>query len=714
MGSEAILEKVRGAQLHGGGIQLTPDAYGYRVLKEFLEEVAGLQPTSPTPANVALESAKTTYRRASLLLTGKVPQTYPSLTTEAELAQALDNLMEHTEFYDYIKRAANDRLLTRSINSTFSLDFYMANYYPMYAAIMATDPRNSEYVKAVSREIGESALELIAYVVKKNRPYTEILTADYTMVGANTAAIFETNLSPQAGEFLPAKDEGQLVSATQNQLPSSNWDATNKAFAEPVGLLNNLGFLQQYQTNATNRNRARARWTLQHFLGIDIENSSSRNIDASVLIDVQGGIPTRLACKVCHDRIDPVAGAFQRYGPRGMYLDGAFGIDTLDNNYKRTAFYQPGDTWYKSMLAPGFEGVTFDLSNLIQDRDPLRQLAEQIVQHPKFAEGTVKFWWPSLFADEILPYQLTGAELALRQSSLQEFSAQFSNDGYNFKHLVRAIMLSPYFRSLPATDNPYKQSRRLLTPEELHNKTQSLAQFTDARLLNDWLIIYGGIDSYNVEQRQRQFSPMMYQVAKQHAADASCQLVNNLRADTNKSALTQPQQTSQTLKIAGNTAADIQITTTDHQQLLLKNNNLSSAPITIKFIPSNGTELEFEPITLGANAAWNSLLQATAGTWQITNASPEQIDLTATSISLNTEIIRAYLSELAFDFWGETQETSVDELLAFYWAARQVQDKNLIDTCNLTSNKADETSAELASWRMVFIRLMTDYNYLYE
>ncbi|HMW49987.1 MAG TPA: hypothetical protein PKC70_16945, partial [Cellvibrionaceae bacterium] len=508
IGNVAILEKVRGASLHGGGIQLTPDAYGYSVLKTFLEEVTGAQPTAQAPTNTVLESTRATYRRASLLLTGKVPEAYPSLINDADLTTALDKLMDNAEFYEFVKRGANDRLLTRSINSTLSLDFYLANYYPMYAAILASSPRNNGYAQAVSREIGESVLELIAYVVKNNRPYTEILTADYTMVGPNTAVIFESNLSPRAGEFLPAKDQGQLVSATQNQLPSSNWDATSKAFTEPVGILNNLGYLQQYQTNATNRNRARARWTLQHFLGIDIENSSSRNIDASVLIDVQGGIPTRFACKVCHDRIDPVAGTFQRYGPRGMYLDGAFGIDTLDSSYKRTAFYKTGDTWYRSMLPPGFEGTVFDLNNLIQDRDPLRELAEHIVQDPKFGEGTVKFWWPALFGEDILPYQLTSANLALRQTDLNEFATQFSSDNYNFKHLLRTLILSPYFRSIPTKDNRYKQSRRLLTPEELHDKTQSLAHYADSRLLNDWLIIYGGIDSYNVEQRQRQFSPM--------------------------------------------------------------------------------------------------------------------------------------------------------------------------------------------------------------
>ncbi|HMU66536.1 MAG TPA: hypothetical protein PKE57_05295, partial [Cellvibrionaceae bacterium] len=87
---------------------------------------------------------------------------------------------------------------------------------------------------------------------------------------------------------------------------------------------------------------------------------------------------------------------------------------------------------------------------------------------------------------------------------------------------------------------------------------------------------------------------------------------------------------------------------------------------------------------------------------------------TASSISLNTQALRTYFSELAFAFWGETDESMINELLAFYFAARQLQDYNTINTCNLGSANSDVINTELASWRMVFIRMMTDYHYLYE
>ena len=43
-----------------------------------------------------------------------------------------------------------------------------------------------------------------------------------------------------------------------------------------AGILNPTSFLRRYPTAATNRNRARARWTYYHFLGLDVEKSASR------------------------------------------------------------------------------------------------------------------------------------------------------------------------------------------------------------------------------------------------------------------------------------------------------------------------------------------------------------------------------------------------------------------------------------------------------
>ena len=78
------------------------------------------------------------------------------------------------------------------------------------------------------------------------------------------------------------------------------------------GVLNTTSFLLRYPTTATNRNRARARWTYYHFLGVDIENSASRTMDPVALADTNNPTMQNPACTVLP----------QRYGPRCRSVPG--------------------------------------------------------------------------------------------------------------------------------------------------------------------------------------------------------------------------------------------------------------------------------------------------------------------------------------------------------------------------------------------------------
>ena len=99
-------------------------------------------------------------------------------------------------------------------------------------------------------------------------------------------------------------------------------------------MLNTTVLLLRYPTTATNRNRARSRWTYYHFLGLDIEKSASRTTDPEALADTNNPTMHNPACTVCHSVLDPVAGAFQNYGEEGYFRDGWKGLDALDGFYK--------------------------------------------------------------------------------------------------------------------------------------------------------------------------------------------------------------------------------------------------------------------------------------------------------------------------------------------------------------------------------------------
>ena len=122
---------------------------------------------------------------------------------------------------------------------------------------------------------------------------------------------------------------------------------------------------------------------------------------------------------------------------------------------------------------------------------------------------------------------------------------------YNLKDLLVEMVLSKWFRSetVPAADPVSSTAlheaggRRLLTPEELSRKTATLTGFEWGRHirancwpecdpepsaltdLNEFRLLYGGIDSDGITERARDITSVMAGVAKRHAVRSSCPIV---------------------------------------------------------------------------------------------------------------------------------------------------------------------------------------------
>ena len=367
-GTDVILGKIRGVG-HGGGVQVGADTQDYVHFERFLQLLAaeGAPPAPPalTAATlfdtVSLEAARKTLRRAALIFAGRVPTAteYASLEASAEgddaaLRVAIRQLMTGAAFHDFLIRASNDQLLTdRELaryavieNEGFFVDF--DNEY--FRLRQADDPGFWAWHREVQYGVGRAPLELIADVVENDLPYTRILTADYIMANPAVASIYgaETAFAspPNVHDFQPAtiqryfrKGPGYDDEVVADVgLRVLNPGALITAYPH-AGLLNTTVFLKRYPTTATNRNRARARWTYYHFLGVDVENSASRTTDPAALADTDNPTLRNDACTVCHGDLDPLAGAFQNYGDAGLYRDQWGGLDSLDAFYKRGADY---------------------------------------------------------------------------------------------------------------------------------------------------------------------------------------------------------------------------------------------------------------------------------------------------------------------------------------------------------------------------------------
>ena len=143
--------------------------------------------------------------------------------------------------------------------------------------------------------------------------------------------------------------------------------------------------------------------------------------------------------------------------------------------------YEEGDSWYRDMLSPGFG------AELAPDPDnSLQWLAQRIVEDERFAEATVKFWWPAIMGSETTDPPEDEADPGF-EGQLLTANAQHAEvvrlalgfrlgygrrSPYNLKDLLVEMVLSKWFRSEAVlVADPVRSAalhdagaRRLLTP----------------------------------------------------------------------------------------------------------------------------------------------------------------------------------------------------------------------------------------------------------
>lgn len=574
-GAALLLSKVSGGEGHAGGMQLERGSESFKALEAIAAAINTLDnPTyysfggssddaSARQASflteVILEPRQQTLRRATLLLQGRLPTSQESdaVVSDATLRQALRNLMQGPEFRDFVVKATNDRLLING--SMFGpIDEGPANFLTLHN--FAYENRETPLLNNLKGRLDRAAYrvagELVAYVVENGRPYTEILTADYTMVNPQLNemlggdAVFSSMDDERA--FKPARIVGYYPDPSLKRLESeSNQQAPYEAIGDPVtnyphaGILTDLGFLNRYPTTATNRNRARARWVFYHFLDIDIEKSSQRPTDEAALKDQNNPTMNNPNCTVCHAILDPVAGAFQNWGIDNLYRSN--GNDTLDGFYKYpnegNSLYRDGDLWYRDMRMPAL----FD--EKITERDStLAELAELIVEEDGFYTAAPKFWWSAIFGEPMIErpavesdqgYAEKYAAYSAQQSAVDGFASTLrrSLDG---KEMLTEMLMSAWFSGEQSASTQfsgahslsYLGGKQLLDPEQLSKKTRALTgvawrtRLTPQNFVH-WPsenigVLLGGIDGSSVTERAVELTPLLATLTLTHAAETSC------------------------------------------------------------------------------------------------------------------------------------------------------------------------------------------------
>lgn len=521
-----IIAKPTAQVEHFGQEQFAVDSDEYNAFQEMIERLEN-PPEACEDGDVTEEffdgvellDEVETLRKASLALVGRLP------TIEEEqrvrdggfdaLDVVLDEMMTEEPFFDRIIEIHNDHLLTdRYYPGTEALDLLGGlededgnAIYPNLFWYDDAGLSEEEMILAESfsnRGIARESVQLIVHVVRNDLPYTEILTADYTMVNPFSARSYGVSPSFQTGdynEFVPAKIPG---------IPHA-------------GLLTNSVYMNRFPTTDTNRNRHRARVIYDFFLATDVLRLGERPIDATGS-DILNPTMNNQNCAVCHAVIDPVAGALQNWSVDGRYA--------------------PRDEgWYTDMRQPGFGEMVMPPS---ENSRATQWLAEQLVADSRFAIAPVHVMFAGLSGQQALrepsdaahPNYLAQIRAFDVQSKIfQGIADAFVESNYNLKTVVKEIVKTPYYRAANASDlTPEREAEladlgtgRLLTPEQLHRKIEAMtgqpwrSGDTDFLLREDqYLIFYGGIDSDDVTERITEPNGIMANVAARMSNEMAC------------------------------------------------------------------------------------------------------------------------------------------------------------------------------------------------
>ena len=329
---------------------------------------------------------------------------------------------------------------------------------------LASSP-GSEY--PFERSVGEEPLRLMAYLAAGDQPFSEILTADFTLANDLLASIWDLNFSEEGS------GEGE------------GWQEARYGDGRPAaGVLATNGLWWRYHTTASNYNRGRVAALVRLLVCEDYLSRPVSLDEASIAEgeEVEDALRANPYCMGCHASIDPIASALF-----GFYSLNEYSIFEIDRYHAEreplgSLLLETAPEWFGTPVA--------DLAGL----------GKAISEDPRFPTCVVK---------------RTSQALWRRAPTLDDFSQvetlrrSFLASGLQLKALIRAITDTPIYRA-GATVEGKESTVRLLGAPRLASMVEELTGFTWEYQGFDLMrsdtygyrILSGGVDGAYVSQPQ--------------------------------------------------------------------------------------------------------------------------------------------------------------------------------------------------------------------
>jgi hypothetical protein len=376
----------------------------------------GGEPPADEAAPPAMDDARL-LSRASLDLRGVRP-TPAELDRLAADPGALDALLD-----EYLQDA---RFEQRVLELFAEVYLTRADGFEQSAAQLGLEDE-----AAFQRAVGEEPLRLVARIAAEDLPWTEVVTADWTMANELTAAIWPLDYPPGATGWQEARYTDERPAA---------------------GVLSTTGLWWRYTSTDSNANRKRANAASRILLCNDYlvrPIDFDRDVDLLDQDAVDDAIANNPSCASCHDSLDPFASYFFGFW---SYLPGS--------SAEAGRYHPERERLWQDMtgVAPAYYG---------EPGDNLADLGRQIAEDPRFGSCAVEQVFEGLLR---------------RQAGLDDTEAlnrhreAFIAGGLRLRPLVRSVLDDADYRA-GTTHGAGAVPTKLVGPDLLASQVEGLTGF---------------------------------------------------------------------------------------------------------------------------------------------------------------------------------------------------------------------------------------------
>jgi len=546
-----IISKGTNEISHAGGVAM--DANSKSIMQTFIAYTQGNEICydetnigTISSDTLSLISPSSTLRSASLKLNGEIPadSTLESISSIDAIDKELDKYMESDYFYQWLALKFNDVLLTdfyapgRNAENLLNGDDFPEKYwYEEFwtktnddAPNMFSNSERYRMYKNVNYAISKEPINLMVHVIKEERAFSEILTADYFLVNPYSARTYGLNID---GFSFDNADVNLSIDAIEAKYPVDSLKEVKLDGIPHAGILTSITYLNRFPSTNTNLDRHRSSKTQLFFFDTDILALANRPIDA---VDVIGNSATwtNENCTVCHNILEPIASAFSNWDNRGRYRPG-WRVDLAPFSQ------EPGISIEKKAPASATNNI-------------LQWLSKEIVKDDRFAMASVKIFYKALLSRDALKkpqkeesnYEEALEAYLYENGILEDIKDKFLASSMNAKVIIKEIIKSPLYRANSIDiDNDVLSNAigqaHLIAPEELNSKIfttfgyywsrylQPYAQkenndSNNHRLLREdnYKTLYGGINSGSISKRVDELNGVMANIQLRMATQMAC------------------------------------------------------------------------------------------------------------------------------------------------------------------------------------------------